>query len=339
MNLKERIEALVNLGESISYEDDAVQYAMYRSEYDNKWFTIPNIKRALDGIIESFLKSSDLTKWTEMYSISDELSDQTVALILAGNIPMVGFHDVLCSFLAGFKTQIKLSHKDQHLIPFLVNKLNEIDNRTSDRFSIVEKIGDFNLVIATGSNNSSDLFEQYFSKFPNLIRKNRNAVAVLSGDETEEDFHKLADDIFMYFGLGCRNVSKIYIPEDFDLQGLLDVLHTNNKIVLHSKYKNNYDYNFAISLLNSDQFLACGAIMIRKASEITSRIACLHYEHYQSEKQLVQHLEEKENEIQCIVSQKDIAGLQTFKFGEAQSPQLWDYADGVDTMAFLLNNK
>ncbi len=263
---------------------------------------------------------------------------QTIALVLAGNIPLVGFHDILCVFAAGHKARIKLSDKDPYLLPLLLEILKEIDARTADYFdTTTERLTNFDAVIATGSNNSARYFEAYFGKYPHIIRKNRNAVAILRGSETVEELRLLGDDIFQYFGLGCRNVSKLYLPRGYNFNLLLETLHERNEIVLHDKYKNNFDYNFTLLILNKIKYESNGCILMREATEIASPISVVYYEFYDDLNQLTTDLLIKKDEIQLVVAASPLPHLMTFNFGEAQKPSLSDYADGVDTMQFLIN--
>jgi hypothetical protein len=249
----------------------------------------------------------------------------------------VGLHDILCVFVAGFKSKIKLSEKDPYFIPFLIQSLNKIDPSAHTFFEITEGyLKDFDAVIATGSNNSARYFEAYFSKYPHIIRKNRNAVAILRGDETQADITLLGDDIFTYFGLGCRNVSKLYVPKGYNFEPFLETLHARNEIVLHDKYKNNFDYNFALLILNRVPYFSNGCILLRETTEIASPIAVLYFEYYDDYNQLSASLRQRGEEIQCVIAKDNIEGLPCFYFGDAQKPSLGDYADGVDTMAFLI---
>ena len=214
MNKADRIRTMIALGERLRQPDEYRSAVMHRSAYQNPWFTIENQENAIDAIAHRFLEKSKLNTWLTNYDLIDNPVPLRVGLIMAGNIPLVGFHDLLCVFLSGHITQIKLSDKDRFLVPYLLKELKSIDPRTEAYFQIVEKLGGFDAVIATGSNNSYRYFEAYFGKYPNIIRKNRNAVAVLNGSETQEDLNNLGKDIFHYFGLGCRNVSKVYIPHN-----------------------------------------------------------------------------------------------------------------------------
>jgi hypothetical protein len=345
MTLQERINALAELGNRLNnLDEERIETAIRRTANNNSWFTADNQRLALGEIRDHFLDKTKLERWLSAYAISDSKlqistkdSAKSIGLVLAGNIPLVGFHDILCVFAAGHRARIKLSDKDPFLLPLLLEKLKEIDPRTADYFyTTSERLTNFDAVIATGSNNSARYFEAYFGKHPNIIRKNRNAVAILRGPETAEELRSLGDDIFQYFGLGCRNVSKLYLPRGYNFTLLLETLHERNEIVMHDKYKNNFDYNFTLLILNKIKYESNGCILMREATEIASPISVVYYEFYDELTELIHQLKTKKDEIQLVVSSSQVADLQTFKFGEAQKPSLSDYADGVDTMQFLM---
>ena len=350
MHLQERINALVALGNRLNdLEDDRIATAIRRTSNQNSWFTADNQRLALAEIRDHFLNEKALETWISAYKTEGEdlrnLEDfanlkQNVGLVLAGNIPLVGFHDMLCVFVAGHKARIKLSDKDPFLLPMLLDFLKEIDNRTAAYFdTTTERLTGFDAVIATGSNNSARYFEAYFGKYPHIIRKNRNAVAILRGSETAEELRLLGNDIFQYFGLGCRNVSKLYVPKGYNFTLLLETLHERNEIVLHDKYKNNFDYNFTLLILNKIKYESNGCVLMREAVEIASPISVVYYEFYDNLDDLTTTLQAKSDEIQLVVSSLPLDNLKTFNFGEAQKPSLSDYADGVDTMQFLITLK
>ena len=336
MTLLERIDALVALGEIIQNNTDELNGVIQRAYLENKWFTPENCKQALDGIVSHFLQKNTLEEWSASYQISDSVAQKKIGLILAGNIPLVGFHDMLCVFISGHQSLIKLSDKDKYLIPYLIKLLEQINGETASYFQCIERLQDYEAIIATGSNNTATHFDYYFKHVPRIIRRNRNGVAVLHGDETKEKLRELGHDVFNYFGLGCRNVSKLYVPEEYDFNLLMETFHEFNELVLHNKYKNNFDYNYAIYLLNQDEFLSNGCIIVKESTDIASRIAMLGYERYASIQELATELSQRKDEIQCIVSDKEIDSLQTILPGVAQQPALNDYADGIDTLSFLL---
>ncbi len=335
-DLDKRIEALVALGEIIHRDNEKLTAAVEYAEYKNKWFSKENSWTALLAIKNHFLDADILKDWVGKYRFKQETVQQKVGLILAGNIPCVGFHDLLTVFISGHIALIKFSDKDQVLSTFLIDELVSSYPEYKECFKIVDRLADFDAVISTGSNNSARYFESYFGKYPNIIRKNRNAVAVLTGTETDEEIRALGNDVFNYYGLGCRNVSKIYIPQDFDKNRLLDILHERNQIILHSKYKNNFDYNIALFMLNRDMYLNNGSIILKEDKNIASRIACLHYEYYSDENTLKEHLVENKELIQCIACNTMDLGMPQVKLGQTQNPGIMDYADGVDTLQFLL---
>jgi hypothetical protein len=338
MTLDRRIEVLSTLGKEILAKPEWLQAAVQDAYYANKWFTIDNSWNALEAIATHFLSKDILSKWTSEYQINGGDNAKTIGLVLAGNIPLVGFHDVLCCFVTGHKTLAKLSAKDEILMKAVVSRLIELEPEVSGRILLTDRLKGFDAIIATGSNNSSTYFEEYFGKYPNIIRKNRNAIAVISGDETDEDFIALGHDIFNYFGLGCRNVSKLYVPSGYNFDHLLGTLHDNYKeLANHDKYRNNFDYNNALFMLNKVDFLMSGSLIITESNAISSRISTVHYSYYDELMTLEHELSVKQEEIQCIVAKLKLNNHNTFSFGEAQKPSISDYADGVDTMEFLTN--
>ena len=337
MTLQERLSALSELGRRLQQPDDYLDAVIHRTAFNNGWLTPDNQRKAIQAIATRMLDADKLHTWAGRYFLPDAPALKNVGLVMAGNIPLVGWHDVQCVFVAGHRAQIKLSDKDQYLLPCLLRMLKQIDARTTDYFEIVSRLRDFDAVIATGSNNTSRYFESYFSHVPNIIRRNRNAVAVLDGSETAEELAALGDDVFRFFGLGCRNVSKIYVPEDYNFMPLLNALHEYREIILHDKYKNNFDYNFALYTLNKTAFYMAGSIMLTENAGFSSRIAALHYERYDKTEALEQQLAAHRDAIQCVIGRSGLlSDTAVIPFGQAQEPELWDYADGVDTMQFLL---
>jgi hypothetical protein len=344
MTLQERIDAMVALGDHLRRDDDEFLAALQkRTQFHNEWFTLEHQRASMMAIAETFLDREKLEAWVSNYALPDgpspkafgATSPKTIGLVLAGNIPLVGFHDVLCVFIAGHRSLIKLSSKDEYVMPYLLKLLAKFDERAEAYFSITDRLEGFDAVIATGSNNSSRYFEAYFGRFPNVIRKNRNAVAVLRGDETTDDFRALGRDIFEYFGLGCRNVSKLYVPSNYDFDPLLEVLHDWRTLQNHTKWKNNFDYNYALTTLNKENLYLSGPLMIVENDQIASRIATLHFSRYDDVAALEKELRSRREEIQLIAAPEGFLSLPSFRFGCAQRPGLDDYADGVDTMEFL----
>lgn len=272
-------------------------------------------------------------------ALETQNTTKTIGLVLAGNIPAVGFHDVLVTFLAGHKALIKYSEKDEHLIPYMIAFLIKEDERCAAYFEKAIRLKGFDAVIATGSNNSALYFEQYFSQYPNIIRKNRNSIAILDGKETDEDLLQLGVDLFQYFGLGCRSVAKIYVPEGYDFPRLMGALDHYKDIMNHTKYKNNYDYNRSIYLLNRVDHFANDCIMLVEHESLLSRISSAHYEYYKDQASLEGHLNEIEDSLQCVATNMNFPNKNTVKLGQTQCPAINDYADGVDTMQFLIDLK
>jgi hypothetical protein len=300
----------------------------------NGWFTEENIRKALLAW-SAALSAENLDRWLSAYQIPHHQSKKyNVGIICAGNIPMVGFHDVLSVILSGHKALVKLSSDDNLLIPALWKLLLQAEPGLEAQLEFVPaQLKNFDAVIATGSNNTSRYFKYYFDSVPNIIRKSRNSVAILTGNESEKEMQELGKDIFDYFGLGCRNVTKVYLPEGFNLDKLFNALFPFADIVNHNKYANNYDYNKAVWLLNREDLLDNGFILLKKDEALASPTASLYYEYYQNEEALRSLLASRIEEIQCLISQKDLP------FGTSQSPMLWDYADGVDTLDFLIKLK
>lgn len=336
MKLSERIDVLAYLGAYLEKGSELLETEIQKTYFNNRWFIKENTQEAIQAITTAFLQKDLLENWVSTYAIADETASKKVGLILAGNIPLVGFHDILSVFISGHIAKVKLSEKDKYLIPHFVNVMAEVDDRVLPFFEFSERLNELDAVIATGSNNSARYFEAYFGKYPNIIRKNRNAVAVLTGNESPEQLQRLGDDVFKYFGLGCRNVSKVYLPRDYNFEVLLEGLHHHKEIVLHDKYKNNFDYNYTLTILNGVRHQSNGCVLMTEDASLQSRIAQLHYEYYDDEADLKNKLAKVKDEIQCIVA-SELSDVPTVDFGKAQQPSLQDYADGVDTLAFLTN--
>lgn len=331
MNLEQRIDLLVNLGNYCISEEPAWLSAQQRAHAENGWFTPEFIQLAVRQIAEEFLQKDKLTQWARKYDLPQENpSPKTIGLTMAGNIPLVGFHDFLSIFLSGHRQLLKPSSRDNVLIRHLIAQLTSNDPEVSSLVSFAERLNGCDAYIATGSNNSSRYFDYYFGKYPNIIRRNRTSVAVLTGEETRQELDRLADDVYQYFGLGCRNVTKLYVPEKYDFLSLLETFRRYNYLADLSKYKNNYDYQLAILLLNKIYYMTNESILLVEAPSPFSPLSVLHYEYYPPNANPAASLTEHPD-IQCIVGQGHTG------FGKAQRPGLTDYADGVDTMQFLRN--
>ena len=329
----QRIRAFEALSHIMAQPDEQLSALIGSAHQYNAWFTPQSAQMAVHAIAV-MLNKRDLEKWLENESGNPEIKMHSIGLILAGNIPIVGFHDILCVLASGHKALIKLSSQDQKFIPYILEKLIEIEPAFERQISFIDRLKDFDAVIATGSNNTSRYFDYYFSKVPHIIRKNRNSVAVLNGQESREDLKALGHDIFDYFGLGCRNVSKLYVPKDYVFEEFFESIEEFKSVADHHKYNNNYDYNKSIFLVNLDKHLDNGFILLKEDSRFVSPLAVLYYEEYHNIEQLGSELIKNEDLIQCIVSNSKLP-LSTVPFGQSQCPGLVDYADGVDTMKFL----
>jgi len=310
------------------------------AEQENGWFTPESIIRALKGI-SLWLEKGALTKWLAEYPQlkTENKKPLTVGVVMAGNIPLVGFHDFLCVLLSGNILHAKLSHSDARLLPFLANKLIEIEPAWKEKIQFVEKLnGTLNAVIATGSNNTARHFEYYFRNVPHIIRRNRNGIAVLTGSETDTELNALGVDIFSYFGLGCRNVSKLYVPNNYDFSNFFKNIEPYKTVINHNKYHSNYVYNRTIYLMDGKKFTDNGFLAVINNPALSSPIAVLNFEEYENMEKLNKDLNGMKEQIQCVVckDQKLDAPAKVIPFGETQSPSLSDYADGVDVMLFLL---
>lgn len=334
MNLKNRISALVQWGKAITaLNNEQKEHIFMRSSGHNNWFTKDSINLSLEGILK-YLDLKNLESWINQYEIKEH-TPKTIGLVMAGNIPLAGFHDFLTVLITGNKAQVKLSSLDPFLLPYLVNILIEISPEFKDRIAFVERLKDFDAIIATGSDNSARYFNYYFSKYPHIIRKNRTSCAILTGEESEEELNALGKDIFQYYGLGCRNVSKIFVPERYDLKQLYKGFEPYNDIINQHKYNNNYDYQKSVMLVNAVEHLDFGFLLLRETEKLVSPISVLFYEIYHSTQDLQSKLEPVKDKIQCIIS-KNAWWPDSMVPGTAQKPDLWDYADNVDTVKFLL---
>ncbi|AEM72091.1 acyl-CoA reductase [Allomuricauda ruestringensis DSM 13258] len=314
--------------------DSELKEIVVQARHHNGWFTEDNILFSLKQW-GHLLTEENLREWLYDYTFDSNNAPKTIGIVMAGNIPLVGFHDFLCVLLSGNKVLAKLSSNDKMLLPYLSKYLIQQEASLADKIEFVDgKLENFDAVIATGSNNTSRYFEYYFGNKPNIIRKNRNSVAILTGNESEEELKSLGEDIFRYYGLGCRNVSKLFVPKSYDFDTLYKALYDYKDIIHQHKYANNYDYNKAVYLMSQFKILDNGFMLLKEDKGLTSPISVLYYSHYDDESSLRKELEELEEQIQCMVS--SAAGENEVKFGETQKPNLNDYADGIDTMQFLL---
>jgi len=328
MKLQNRIELLLRLREYLKENDSELQDITTKASVTNGWFVPQFINLAINNIADHFLEESKLRAWVNYYRIDDNIEPKNVGIVMAGNIPLVGFHDFLCAFISGHIQTVKLSSKDDILLKHLVQKMYSWEVTMQNYVSFANMLKGCDAYIATGSNNSAVYFDYYFSKYPSIIRRNRTSVAILTGNESKEDLEKLSDDIHIYFGLGCRNVTKIFVPREYDFVPLLQSFYAYKYFADHHKYKNNYDYNLSIMIMNNRFYMTNESTLLIENDSFFSPISQLNYSFYDDLEILEASLKDNQD-IQCLVG-KDIA------FGQAQVPELMDYADGVDTMQFLL---
>lgn len=332
----ELITIFSELGAQLQQPNDQLQMLIQQEQFHNAWFTPANVERAILSIGQ-MLNADALKIWLDKYDPTESAEEKKVGLILAGNIPLVGFHDVLCVVATGHHALIKASTQDARLVRHVLNMLATIDARFSGKYTFVDRLKDFDAIIATGSDNSSRYFEYYFGKVPHIIRKNRNSITVITGDETTEEMNLLGHDIFDYFGLGCRNVSKLLIPQGYDIGTFFRPIETYQPIINHHKYNNNYDYNKSIYMVNSEKHFDNGFLLLKESEGLASPLAVLYYEYYDTIADAEAIINANSEKVQCVVCISPLKlNTQVVKPGESQQPQLWDYADGVDTMEFLL---
>ena len=339
MDLEERIKSFTVLGkilqDAIAGSDENYQAKLnviIENQVNiNPWFTSENVRSAIIEIAGQLTKEN-LTKWIAQYpGLKMNYKPFRVGVIMAGNIPLAGFHDFLSVLICGNIVVVKTSSKDSELIVFISETLISINPEFGKSIEFTRStLSNFDVIIATGSNNSSRYFEQYFGRYPNIIRKNRNSVAILEGNETSNELEDLGKDIFSYFGLGCRNVSKIYIPGGYDISGVTNYWEKYSGIIAHVKYGNNYDFNKAVFIVNKEKFHDSGYLLLKEDKRLFSPVSVLNYEYFESQSTVKEQLDLLSENIQCIVGKRYIP------FGRAQSPCLWDYADGIDTVEFLL---
>ena len=334
MNLEERINAFSRLGKFLkqNYNLEFTQ-KIKDAEVQNPWFTLGNQKQAINAWA-NHLTTENLKAWLIPYHLKENKSSLQVLIIMAGNIPLVGFHDLLSVLITGNNVIVKMSVEDNIILPFIVKKLIVINPEFENRIQFVEDIKGkrINTVIATGSDNSSKYFNYYFKDVKKIIRKNRKSLAILDGTENQNDLNELAKDIFSYFGLGCRNISKLFLPKGYDLNKLFETFFSFEKIIESKKYANNYDYHKAIFLMGNHKITDNGFLLLKEDTSLQSPLAMLYYEFYSEMEEVDNFISDNKEKLQSVVSKKHIA------FGQSQNPNLWDYADGVDTIEFLTTN-
>jgi len=351
MTLEQRIDAFAKLGLflkqfstlKIKKTDDselnllffdAFKMQIERAPEFNGWFTKDNVLKSFESWSEA-LTFDNLNKWTSNYNFENNIEAKKIAIIMAGNIPLVGFHDLLCVLISGNIAKVKLSSNDKYFLPLIAKFLEHHEPEFKNNIYFTqEKLTGFDAVIATGSNNTARYFEHYFGKQPNIIRKSRNSVAILTGNESKEELELLGEDIFQYFGLGCRSVSKLFVPKNYNFDALFNALYKFKDIINYKKYENNYDYNKAVYLMSMFHILENGFVMLKEDNSYASPIATIFYEYYDDIEKMKEKLNVDNKKIQCVVSNENVVDF--VKFGDSQHPKLWNYADNVDTIKFLL---
>ncbi len=344
MTLAERIDVFTNLGkylrQVVSEEDQqpgktSISTLLRKAGLANPWFDKKSVLASLYHL--SFLLEKDaLHSWIKKYTPLNFKRQKKVAVVMAGNIPLVGFHDFLCGVLSGHKLLVKMSADDNVLLPFIAKILEKENADISAYYEFcADRLSGFDAVIATGSDNTSRYFDYYFGRHPHIIRKNRNSTAVLSGSETQQELAGLADDICMYYGKGCRSVSHVFVPQNYDFQPLIEKLSAYEDLLEMKKFRNNYIYQKTLAVINGEHILDAGFLILKECDEWASPIATLHFSFYNNTSSVVKSLQASKDKIQCVVTNEDIA--HGIGFGTSQKPGLSDYADGIDTMAFLKN--
>lgn len=330
-SISNRISTLAALGDYLSTMPQELLDICAIAEKHNGWFDVKSQKTAIQSVASEFLNKNKLESFCQNYSF-DQLEPKKIAIIMAGNIPLVGIHDLICGVLSGHNLQIKLSSKDDQLMKAIILKLHLLNNNLFDKVKIqFQPMNDFDGIIATGSDNSSNYFEEYFGKYPNIIRKSRTSIAVLTGKETKEELHQLGTDIFQYYGLGCRNVTKLFVPKNYDFTNFFEAIEPYSSVIRNTKYKNNFDYNLTLFILNKIPYQTNDFLMLTEDQSLQSRIGSIHYEEYDALDTVHNYIIDQKDRLQVIV------GKDFIPFGQAQNPKLSDFADNIDTMNFLLN--
>tara|TARA_B110000879_G_scaffold42684_1_gene60258 strand:- start:553 stop:1551 length:999 start_codon:yes stop_codon:yes gene_type:complete len=324
------INRFVELGKLFTADNEELSACIQRTYVENNWLIEDNYWQAIREW-KTKLIPDNLLAFARDYTWST--SPKKVGIIMAGNIPMVGFHDLLCVLLSGHRANIKPSSDDKYVMLYIAKTLASLG--LEEKITVVERLDKIDAVIATGSNNSFRYFEHYFKHIPNLLRKNRKSLAILDGTETDEQLKDLADDVFQYFGLGCRNVSLLFLPKSLDITRVLDNFMQYADLSNHNKFANNYTYHKALLLMNTEQHLDTGFLLPKERLELNAPLACINYAYYESDTEIQSFIQENESEIQCVVG--NYSKLDTIPFGKSQRPDLQDYADNVNTLDFLQN--
>ncbi|MFP4092345.1 MAG: acyl-CoA reductase [Cyclobacteriaceae bacterium] len=329
----DRIRAFATVGRLLKKLSEEEKSRLFlRARNENSWFTDENLETSLQGV-QRYLDEDKLREWTADLPEFPAVVKK-VGVVMAGNIPLVGFHDFLSVLISGHHLLAKLSSQDTFLIRYVADILTDIEPRFKEQLTFAERLNEADAIIATGSDNSSRYFEYYFASRPHIIRKNRTSVGILQGNESEAELKALGKDVFQYFGLGCRNISKIYVPKGYTFDKMLDAWQDFSSVSQHHKYNNNYDYNKSVYLVNNEPHYDSGFSLLRESEELVSPISVVYYERYEDEEQLHEKIDARRNKIQCIVS-REASFEDSLPFGKAQEPELWDYADQVNTLEFL----
>lgn len=336
MELINRVNSFIKLGNYITEDPEELQFVIRLTGIKNHWFTKDNSYMAMNAIAQTMLNEEKLKIWLEAYNL-ENVKSKNIGIIAAGNIPLVSFHDVLCVLISGNHLYLKTSERDNVLLPHFLDKLISFDSKWEEFLHIDQRWPKMDAVIATGSNNSGRYFEYYFGKNPHIIRKNRHSIGVLNGNESQEELYQLGLDVFEYFGLGCRNVSMLWVPKDYKFEDLLQAWQPFSELMMFNSYKNNLDYQRTIYLMNGTPIVDCDFVNLIDVKSISSPISCVNLVYYENESEITEWLKANEEEIQCVVNFEDFE--RNVKFGEAQAPELNDYADGIDTMQFLIDLK
>lgn len=338
MELERKINALNALGDHLkrNLKTERFKAKLAEAHYYNRWFPPENSKKAIQAIIDHFLDETKLRKWVSSYELPVQNLFK-VGIVMAGNIPLVGFHDLLSVLISGHYPVVKMSSKDEILLPFIIGELAHIEPELAHKVSFVDRLLDFDAVIATGSNNTSRYFEYYFGHYPNIIRKNRTSVAILTGNESQKELEDLADAIFQYFGLGCRNVSKIYVPYEYDFHPLFDALNTYQHIHDYQQYQNNYLYNKGLLVMNGENYMDTGFLMMQNRDQLVSPMAMIHFEYYDPNQPeaLKAEIREKAEDIQVVAGNEPVIEEVEVSLDQVQQPELWNYPDHIDILQFL----
>jgi len=335
MSLQQRIEVLAKLGHHLEQSNEALDAIIHKTYLYNKWLTAENTQLAIQAFRAHFLDKNKLETWAAQYDISENNTPQIVALVLSGKTPLEGLQDIFNVFIAGHQSVIKLSDKNEYLIPHLISILAEIQPESAAYFETIERIKDIDRVIVTHVDSATRYYETYFEKYPNIIRKKRTSVAILTGNESEEDWKKLGIDVFRFFGLSRQNPTKLYVPRGHDFAPLLEFWKRFEHLTHHDKFKNNFDYNYSLIIMNGMPHISNGIVLMQEAEDLYARTSMLHYEYYDDINEVAQKLQSQTDHIQNIISNQPLGDLKTIPFGTTHYPDLNDYPNHIDTMKFL----